>query len=417
MPQPNQVGESTGRESYWSLMLAALRYRNFRLVWLGSLSEHFGEFMEITTILWLAKQMTDDPFMLTFVGAARYMAMILFPIVGGVIADRVDRRGLLITALLVSALLSLLLATLAFTGIIVIWHLVAIGLFGGIAMSFNHPARQTIVPNLVRKEHLLNAISLDYISVYASRIGGALLAGYLMVFLGAWPIFVFRALGCFLAVFWLLLARVPPTPPATRREAPWQNLVEGFHYLRTNTVVLILVVLYLIPWLAGQTLTSFLPVFAIDILHRGEVGYGLLQSAPGLGAIFALIGLTMLTYYQRKSLLLVASGTIMGIGLIGFSASTGWELSLALIVIASAMQTVLTTLITTTIQGVVPDKMRGRVMSWREVAFGLGPSGGLLFGLIARYTGVPISLGLLGAVCLVVSLLVITLLPRLRSIE
>lgn len=417
MRQSNQIAGDTRRESYWSLMIASLRYRNFRLVWMGSVSEHFGEFMEIAAILWLVNELTHSPLMLTIVGSLRFVAMILFPIVGGVVADRVNRRSLLIASLLASALLSVLLAILVFAGLITVWHLIVINLFTGVAMSFNHPARQTIVPNLVKRKHLLNAISLDIMSVQVSRVIGMALAGYVIVTLGIWPIFVIRALGCLVAIFWLLLAQIPPTPPAARGQAPWQNLTDGFHYLRTNTVILGLLLLYLIPWLADNTLTTFMPIFASDILRIGTVGYGYLQAAPWVGAILALIGLTILTYYKRKMILLVGAGIIMGIGLVSFSASTWVFLSFPLVVIIGAMQITLATVNTTIIQSVIPDEIRGRVMSWREVAFGLGPAGSILFGAVAQYTGTPISLGLLGGICLVLSLSLIAFLPRFKSIE
>ncbi len=417
MPQSSQIPEGSRRESYRSLMLASLRYRNFRLVWLGSVTEHFGEFMEIAAILWLVNELTHSPLMLTIVGSSRFMAMIFFPIAGGVVADRVNRRSLLIASLLGAALLSVCLAILALTKLITVWHLIVIGLLSGIVTSFNHPARQSIVPNLVKREHLLNAISLDMISVHAARMVGMSLAGYLIVILGVWPLFAVRALGCLVAIFWLLLAQVPPTPPATRGQAPWQNLTEGFRYLQGNIVIVSLVVLYLIPRLINGTYTSFMPVFADDILHIGAVGYGYLQAAPGLGAIISLLGLTFLTYYKRKTILLITAGVLMGIGLISFSASPWVLLSLPLLVVIGAMQTAFNTVNSTIIQGAIPDEVRGRVMSWREVMFGLGPVGSMLFGAIAQYTGVPISLGLLGGICLVISLSLVTLLPRFRNIE
>jgi MFS family permease len=417
MTQSSQTTQGAGQESYWSRMLTALRYRDFRLVWLGSTSEHFGEFMEIAAILWLVNELTHSPLMLTIVGSARFMPMIFFPIASGVIADRVNRRSMLIAALLGSALLSVSLAILAVTGLIAVWHLIVIGLLSGVATSFNHPARQTIVPNLVKREHLLNAIALDNISVQGARLVGASIAGYLIVSLGVWPIFVIRALGCLLAIFWLLLARVPPTPPIARRQTPWQSLTEGFRYLRANIMILGLMLLYLVPWLANNTYTNFLPVFASDILHVGTVGYGYLYAAPGLGAIVSLVGLTLFTYYKQKSILLVGAGIIMGVGLISFSASPWVCLSLPLLVVIGAMQVAFSTVNTTIIQGAVPDEVRGRVISWREVAFGLGPTGSILFGAIAQYTGVPISLGLLGGVCFTLSLLLIAFLPRFRSME
>jgi len=398
-------------------MLTSLHYRNFRLVWLGSLTEHFGEFMEIAAILWLVNEMTHSPLMLTIVGSCRFISMIPFAIVGGVVADRVNRRSLLIAALLGSSLLSVCLAMLAVTGVIAIWHLIVISLLGGVAMSFNHPARQAIVPNVVKREHLLNAISLDTLSVQAARMVGMLIAGYLIAIVGAWPIFIIRALGCLVAILWLSFARVPPTPPTTRELAPWHNLAEGFHYLRGNTIILALIVLYLIPWLTMNTYTNFLPVFANDILRVGAVGYGYLQAAPGLGAIASLIGLTLLTYYKRKFMLLAGFGIILGIGILGFSASPWFILSLLLLVVIGGTQNAFVAVNTTLIQDIVPDKMRGRIISWREVAFGLGPTGSILFGAIARYTGVPFSLGLLGGICLIISLLLILLLSVRRRVS
>ena len=414
MVQSNQVAR---QGSYWWLMLASLRYRDFRLVWLGSFTEHLGEFMEIATVLWLTNELTHSPLMLSIVGSSRYMTMVFMPMIGGVVADRVNRRSMLIIALLGSAFLSVILAVLTLAGLIAVWHLITISLVSGIAMSFNHPARQAIVPNLVKREHLLNAVSLDFISIYVSLFVSMLIVGYLILILGTGPIFIIRVAGCFLAIGWLLMARVPPTPPATKKQAPWRNLTEGFGYLRVNIIFVSLIVLYLMPRVASVTYGNFTPVFANDILRVGAVGYGYLQAAPGLGAILSLIGLTILTYYKRKVKLMVIFGIVMGLGLIGFSFSPWLYPSLLLLVIVGAAEAAFGTVNSTIIQGAVPDKVRGRIMSWREVAFGLGPVGSILFGAIAQYTGVPMSLALLGVICLLVSLILILFLPKFRRIE
>jgi len=398
------------------MTLISLRYRDFRLVWLGSVTEHTGEFMEIAAVLWLVNEITHSPLMLTIVGTARFIPMIFFPILGGVIADRVNRRGLLITALTASGLLSLCLALLTFTGLIAVWHLIVIGLLCGVVISFNHPARQTIVPNLINKEHLLNAVSLDFISIQGARMVGMALAGYLIVILGMWPIFLFRALGCLLAILWLSLANVPSTPNTTREKSPYQNMIEGFHYLRSNTMILGLVILYLIPWLTSNTFVNFLPVFASDVLKIGAVGYGYLQAAPGVGAIISLVTLTFFTYYKKKWKLLVGTGIIMGLSLSGFSASIWATLSMPLLVVVGAVQTAFSTVNTTIIQAAVPDELRGRIMSWREVAFGLGPTGSIIFGAVAQVTGVQISLGLLGLVIIIPSIWLFFYFLRIREI-
>ena len=417
MLESEPTTSSRSQKSFWSLTFIGLRYRNFRLVWLGSIFEHTGEFMEIAAILWLVNEMTHSPLWLTIVGSCRFISMIFFPIVGGVVADRVDRRKLLIVALTGSALLSACLAVLAATGIINLVHLIVISLLGGVVMSFNHPARQTIVPNLVNREHLLNAVSLDTLSVHMSRATGTFIVGYLIILLGVWPIFLIRTAGCLIAITLLLQAKVPATPPTTRTEAPWRNLAQGFRYLRGNSLLLILVLLFALPYMAQNTYINFLPVLANDILDVGAIGYGYLQGAPGIGAIIFMIVLGLMTYYKSKFRLVIASGLIMATGLLALAVSPWFALSLTLIVIVGGMVTIFVAVETTLIQNNVSDEVRGRILSWREILFGLGPTGSILFGIIAQYTGVPTSLGILSAICLITSLLLILLYPRFKDMD
>lgn len=412
-----QATVSRQQRPSWSLMLVALGYRNFRLVWFGSITEHVGEFMEIAGILWLVNDLTHSPLWLTIVGSCRFIFMIFFPPIGGVVADRVNRRTLLIIALLGSASLSTCLLVLAVRGLIGIPSLIVISLLGGIAMSFNHPARQTIIPNLVDRKHLLNAVSLDTLSVYASRAIGTPIAGYIIAIAGIWPVFALRALGCFLAIAWLLLAHVPATPSTTKENAPWHNLVEGFRHLRSDAIILILVLLYVIPYLAQNTYINFLPVVARDIVHVGAIGYGYLQGAPGLGALIFLVTLGLFVYFKNKFRLLIAGGALMGLGILGLSASSSFSLSLILLVITGGMQATFVAVETTLLQGAVKDEIRGRILSQREVLFGLGPTGSIVFGAVAQSNGVPFSLGLLGVICVIASLALVSLLPRFKNID
>ncbi|MFH1003825.1 MAG: MFS transporter [Chloroflexota bacterium] len=416
MPASPLPGETTP-PSRWSLMVVALRYRDFRLVWLGSVTEHTGEFMELAAVLWLTNQLTHSPLMLTVVGTAHYVAMIFFPIAGGVVADRINRRHLLIMALLASCLLSVALMVLTITGVIAVWHLAVISLLHGVAISFNHPARQSIVPNLVKREHLLNAISIDVLSVRGSSAIGMTAAGYLIAAVGTWPVFALRALGCLVAIDWLAQAHIPPTPPATRTQAPLQNLAEGFRYLRSHTAVLILVLMFALPYLLLNTYTNFIPVFASDILRVGAIGYGWLQGAPGIGGIICLVGLGLLTYYQNKFRLLIMAGVILGIGMVLFAVSPWLPLSLPLLVVVGGMNAAMIAVNSTIIQSAIPDEVRGRILSWRGIFFGLGPTVSLAFGALAQQSGVVLSLVLLGGISLVISLALIRLLPRFNNMD
>ena len=411
----NYSSKKASPSTYQSRVFTSLSYRDYRLLWSCSFSEHLGEFMEIAAILWLVNEITHSPLMLTLVGSARFLAMVILPLLGGVIADRVDRKKLLIAALLGSALLSAILAILAFSGTLEIWHLGLITFFAGVTTSFNHPARQSIIPNLVRKEHLLNAISLDSISVQASMLISMIIVGYLINSVGIGYIFIIRIAGSLIAILLLATIIIPTTPGAARLRSPWHNLKEGLVYMGKNRLIMVLALLYLIPMMVTMTVSSFIPIFAKDILVAGATGYGYLLAAPGLGSVLALFGLTLFTYFKKRGILIIITGLLMGLSLVGFSLSTWMSLSLIMLTINGGMYIGFYALTTTITQNVVPDEMRGRIMSWREIAFGLGPLGGIIFGAIAQYTGSPVSLSILGGICALVSLALIPYLPKFNK--
>lgn len=401
-------------ESLVTRTFVSLGYRNYRLVWLGSVSEHLGEWMELAGLLWLVNDLTHSPLMLTVVGSCRFIPMVFFPVLAGMVADKMDRRRLLMIALLVAAFLSIILAILVKTGTVAVWNIIILSLMGGVATSFNHPARQSIVPNLIKKEHLLNAISLDSASVQASRFIATPIAGYLIASFGVVPVFGARAVGALLAVCWLRFVNIDLQPPAVANKTGFRNVIDGLKYVRGSMLLLTLVPLYLIPWITQNTSNNFLPIFARDILRIGASGYGFLQAAPGLGALVSLIALAAIPHYRVNVSLLFVTGGILGISLFLFSVSTWPILSLALLLIMGGMITSFMTINTALIQSHVSDVMRGRVMSLREVAGGVGPAGSLVFGAIAERSSAPYSLALLGILCVAVSFFLAFFLSKAR---
>lgn len=392
----------------------SLNYRDYRLVWLGSVTEHLGEWMELVALLWLVNELTHSPLMLTIVGSCRYIPMIIFPIFGGMIADTMERRKLLIIALLGAASLSITLAILVKTGIVAIWHIIILSLLSGVTTSLNHPARHSIIPNLVPREYLLNAISLDSASVQASRLAATPVAGLLIAYFGVIPVFGIRALGTLSAVGWLMFVKIKLQPPSTN-QTPFRNVIEGLKYVRGNILLLSMVPLYLLPMLSQNTYSNFLPVFATDILKIGPTGYGLLQGAPGLGALVSLISLASFSSHQIKGSHLFLISGILGVSFILFSLVHLPLLSILLLIVIGGMITSFMTINTALIQNQVSDVMRGRVMSLREIAFGIGPAGSLIFGAIAESYSVTFALGTLGILCLLISVSLYLLLPKVRT--
>jgi hypothetical protein len=220
-----------------------------------------------------------------------------------------------------------------------------------------------------------------------------------------------------LAVCWLFFVKVRLQPPSLMKKAPWHNVIDGLKYVRGNVLLLSLVPLYLVPMLTQNTSNNFLPVIARDVLRVGASEYGLLQAAPGLGALASLIGLAALPFYHVRGALLFITGGILGIGLILFSVSTGLGLSLLLLVMIGGMITTFMTINTALIQSHVSDVMRGRVMSLREIAMGVGPAGSLVFGAIAEVSSVPFALEILGIVCMGLSISFLFLLSKVRTMN
>jgi MFS family permease len=394
---------------------SVILYRNYRLLWLGSWTEHMGEWMETTALLWLLNQMTGSPLLTTLFAALRHMPMVVFAFIGGIVADRVNRRGLLISALLASAVFSIALAVLVHTGLVRPWHILVSGALSGVVTSFNHPARHTLVPNLVKKEHYLNAITLDNGSVTASRIIGAPLAGTIVAYAGTTPVLGLRAVGALLAIFWLSWIHAPETPIEAKKKNPWDNFTEGMRYVGEHKRVLTQVLLYLLPYFVTNTYTGLLPYFATRILNVGPALYGVLNAAPGAGALMATLTLASIGNLQSKGLVLLCGGMAQGIGLIFFAYSQLYLLSLLLLLAVGASNTVFMTLNNTIIQEMIADRVRGRVMSLREVCFGLGPSGSLIFGAVAEAAGGAIALTITGGIAIVVMLMILTLVPQTRQ--
>lgn len=402
---------------FWQRTFSSLRYRNYRLVWLGSCTEHMGQQMETMAMAWLMKELTESPYYLGLLAVCKVAPLILFALLGGVVTDRVDRRKLLIICLLGGAFTSIALLVLVRTGSIAPWHVLVASAIGSGLIGFNHPARAAIIPNLTPKEEWMNAIALDTISVRTATIIVAPITGYLILWYGTAMLFGARALGMGLAVVWLLMAKVPPNPTGGKKHGAWSNLSKGLIYAATSGLILSLVLVFALREFQTEMTSVFLPFFADDILRSGATGFGYLNMANSMGAFVGLFGIATLGNFRYKGWLIIGAGICTGLFLSAFPLSTWLILSLLLLFGVNAFGTVFENVSRTALQTIVPDEMRGRVMSLREVVKGLfGTWIAYGLGLGGEYLGVVTASLFLGVFIIASVSLMALFIPSFRKL-
>jgi MFS family permease len=407
----------TNSVTFWNRTFSSLKYRNFRLVWLGSCTEHIGQQMETLASAWLMKELTQSPYYLGLLALCRVTPLFFFALVGGVVADRFDRRKLLLACFMVSAAVSLVLLILARTGAIAPWHLLVAGILSSGVIGFNHPARDALIPNLTPKHEWMNAIAMDTISVRTAAILSAPLAGSFIAAYGTAPLFGVRTLGMLLASWWLVKLKVPPAPASPGSQGIWDRLGSGLRYSLTSGLIVALLMVFALREFQQEMSMVFLPFFADNILRSGPQGYGYLNMAQGIGGVVGLFGIATLGNFKYKGWLISITGILMGLFLIGFSLSHVLILSVALLIVANGFGSAFENVARTAVQTIVPNEMRGRVMSMKEVVrgfFGTWVTYGL--GLGGEYLGVVTASMFLGIFIILSVTLIVSLVPSFRKL-
>ncbi|MBL1178273.1 MFS transporter [Pantanalinema sp. GBBB05] len=405
-----------------ALNLPALRSRNYRLFFLGQALSLTGTWMTQIATVWLVYQLSNSPFLLGMVGfASQIPSFVLVPF-GGVLVDRWNRHRVLVITQALAMLQSLALAVLALTGVIQVWHIVALALFQGLINAVDAPTRQAFVPELVHdRTALANAIALNSSVFNGARLIGPSIAGILVASIGAGYCFLIDGLS-YIAVIGALLAMqftaklVPAQSPISFQQI-WERLWEGLQYaFGFKPIRAILLLLALVSFM-GMPYTVLLPVFATDILKGGADTLGILTAASGIGALTAGIFLSL-----RKSILglgkwIALAPAMMGIGLIIFSYSRTLWLSALMMAIVGYGFLIQFASSNTIIQTIVEDDKRGRVMSFYTMAFmGMLPIGSLAAGILADWIGAPHTLLIGGSFCILGSLIFRRELPRIRQL-
>lgn len=396
---------------------AALRHRGFRLLWFATLLSSTARWADMVVIGWLTLELTNSPLWVGIVAGSKMAGYFAAPFMG-VIADRMDRRMLMIVAAAVNLGVSIIMLALFALDWLELWHVISLAFVSSLTWSLDHPTRQALMPDLVGKNDLTNAIALNAVAIEITVVVGPALGGLLIPAFGMTGAYVLIAL-IYLADLAVLFALKPVkhSVPKTQ-ESPGRSMIEGLKYVRSNRTVLVLLILAcLLNLLAAPYRYAFLPVFARDVLDAGPAGYGMLTAAAGVGALVAGLWVVSLGTVDGKGRLLMWSCFAWSISLVLFAASTWYYASVVLIFLAGLTQAVCWTFIATLILGHTAQTMRGRVMGIRAGVVVSLPIGNFLGGAVAERFGAPWAQGAYGIASLVAMIVIVAMVPELKRLK
>jgi len=396
----------------------SLRHRNYRLFFVGQGISLVGTWMQQVAMLWLVYSLTNSIFLLGIVGFTSQIPAFVFAPVAGALVDRWNRHRIVVATQTLSMLQAMILAILVFTGFVDVWHIVLLSMVLGLVNAFDMPARQTFIVEMVDdKRDLGNAIALNSSIVNSGRLIGPSIAGVLLATVGAGMCFFINGLS-FLAVIVALLA-MKVTPPKIERKQTHilKELREGFSYAFGFAPIRYIILLIGLVSLVGMPYQLLMPVFASNILHGGPEILGLLTAASGVGALVGAVYLASRSSFFKLGRMVPVAAGIFGVGLIAFSLSNILAVSLLFMVLTGFGMMVQLTSSNTTLQNMVDDDKRGRVMAFYTMAFvGTTPFGSLLAGSLANAIGAPNTLIAGGICCILGSIIFLRKLPTLMKL-
>lgn len=367
---------------------AALHSRNFTLLFTGLIVSNTGTWMQNVAGGWLVLQLTNSPLWLGLLGLSFALPMTVLPLFAGAVVDRVHRIRMLYLTQTLQMLTAFALAALTWLGAINVWHVLAAEFIIGLLLAFDNPARQALIPDLVDRRHLLNALSLNSATYNGAALIGPALAGAMLGPFGAGTLFFFNGISYLAVLIALLAMRDVHLPPDRPRPSLRASVWLGLAYALRSRVVFSLLLLSAVASLFGRSYQVLLPIFARDIWHGGPEAYGLLLASAGAGALAGAFGLAARREVTRRNTVMLGSGLLFSASLIAFALSPNLPLGIVLLFVAGVTSTVLGTMIATFLQVDAPPELRGRVMSLYAITLiGLPSLGALGTGAFAEWLG------------------------------
>ena len=402
------------RGSRWQVAGRALRHRNFQLFFSGQLISLIGTWMQSVAQSWLVYRMTGSALLLGSVGFASQVPVFLFSPLGGIAADRFNRRYVVIATQVASMLLAFVLAALTLLGKIQVWHVFVLASLLGVVNAFDIPGRQSFLVDMVGKNDLMNAIALNSSMFNGARVIGPAVAGILVARIGEGWCFFANAVSYIAVIVGLGLMRVQ-SPRRAAMASPFEHMMEGFRFVNGTAPIRTLLLLLGLVSLVGMPYAVLMPIFADQILHGGARGLGILMGAAGVGA---LLGALTLAFRQGvKGLGRWVAWCCAGFGasLMVFALSHKFWISVGLLLPVGYFVMLQMSSSNTLIQVMVPDALRGRVMAVYSMMFmGMAPIGALFGGALAEHLGAPVTVAIGGVACLVGACWFGLQLPKIR---
>jgi MFS transporter, DHA1 family, staphyloferrin A biosynthesis exporter len=397
---------------------SSLRHLDFRYLCAGTFMMSAGQWIQQVTLGWLVYELTGNSVLLGALNGLRALPFLVTGPMAGVAADRMDRQKLMLRTQYVLIVTAVVMGGLVASGLLQVWHIFVFTLITGVAWTFSEPVRQSLIPSVVPKQELANAIALNSGGFNLMKVIGPALGGLMIVLFGAGGNFFVQSVAYVGVLIMIYLMHVPPTPAEARRSSALANLKEGFSYVWSTPAVLALMILAYVPRIFAVPYQTLMPVFQKDVLRVGPEGLGMLMAAPGVGAVLSVLMLaSFANRFRRQGLLLVGSILVLGFFLILFSQTTSFPLALVVLVAAGGFQMLFLASTNTMLQLIVPDELRGRVMSLYMLDRGLMPAGALFAGVVAHFIGAPSTVATMGAIVIVLTLVVAWRVPAIRSLE
>jgi MFS family permease len=384
------------RGSRWEIAWRALRHRNFQLFFSGQLISLIGTWMQTVAQSWLVYRLTGSALLLGSVGFASQIPVFLFAPLGGIAADRFNRRTIVISTQTAAMLLAFILAVLTLYNIVQVWQIFVLAALLGVVNAFDIPGRQSFLVDMVGRDDLMNAIALNSSMFNGARVIGPAIAGILVAKVGEGWCFFANGASYIAVIIGLLLMRVS-SPPRAVNASPFEHMMEGFRFVNHTAPIRALLLLLGLVSLVGMPYVVLMPIFADQILHGGARGLGILMGATGVGALLGALTLAFREGVKGLGRWVAWCCAGFGISLIVFALSHNFWLSVILLLPVGYTMMLQMACSNTLIQVMVPDALRGRVMAVYSMMFmGMAPIGALLGGAIADRLGAPVTVAIGG---------------------